>query len=54
MFILICCKNKYAESYKYVYIMNIICSYLYVVIYLVVLYKYQYICKVTNVRVLTD
>ena len=25
--------NTYAESYKYVHIMNIICSYLYVVIY---------------------
>ena len=25
--------NKYTESYKYVHIMNIICSYLYVVVY---------------------
>ena len=25
--------NKYAESYKYDHIMNIICSYLYVVVY---------------------
>ena len=25
--------KKYAESYKYVHIMNIICSYLYVVVY---------------------